>query len=150
MLYQEFLTYHHFRLDASEPGTVFAKEYEDTEEIQYKIALGDDFLDTVHELPSIITPPGMSVDRQQYLFDNIRQFCATEEAANLTCPGLTTDECVRGRGKSKICHLLNVRRQIHREIAAIAMNLAIQRLYVEKSPAQNFSSNSSSYFIVTV
>ena len=85
--------YYHFRLDASEPGTLFAKEYEDSEEIQYKIALSDDFLDAILELPTEITPPGMSADRQQYLFDNIRQFCATEEAANLTCPGLARDEC---------------------------------------------------------
>ena len=81
--------YHHFRLDVSEPGTVFAKEYNDSEEIQYTIALSDNFPDSMQELPTEITPPGMSVDRRQYLFDNIRQFCATAEAAELTCPAIS-------------------------------------------------------------
>ena len=38
------------------------------------------------ELPSVITPSGMSLERQQYLYDKIRQFCSTEKAAELTCP----------------------------------------------------------------
>ena len=86
------LKYHHFRTDASVPGTVFAREYEDSKEIEHKIVLDDDLPDSIHELPPIITPPGMSVVRKQYLFDHIRQYCPTEEAANLTCPALATDE----------------------------------------------------------
>ena len=35
----------------------------------------------------------MFIDRKKYLFDNIRQFCSTEESAILTCP-----EPARGEG----------------------------------------------------
>lgn len=81
------MSYYHFRLDASEPGTVYAKEFEDAEEVQYKIALDDSFPDEMCDLPTTITPPGMFADRQQYLFDNIRQFCSTEEAEPIVdCP----------------------------------------------------------------
>ena len=91
--------YHHFRLDASEPGTVFAKEFANSDEIQYRIALSDDVPSC--ELPTEITPSGMSVERRQYLFDNIRQYCSTEEAANLTCPAPNTSQEVSPSHKRK-------------------------------------------------
>ena len=47
----------------------------------------------VKRLPPKVTVPGMFIDRKKYLFDNIRQFCSTEESAILTCP-----EPARGEG----------------------------------------------------
>lgn len=82
--------YHHFTLDASEPGTVFAKEFAHSDEIQYKIALSDHV--PSGELPTEIIPLGMSAERLQYLFDNIRRYCSTDEAAKLTCPAPNTTQ----------------------------------------------------------
>jgi hypothetical protein len=94
------LKYHHFRLDTSELGTVFTKEYEDSNEIEFNI-LRCEPDDSVNDLPSTITPPGMSADRQQYLFDNIRQYCPNDTAANLTCPLPAREEIENPQSKRR-------------------------------------------------
>ena len=55
--------YHHFRFDVSEPGIVFAKEFNNTEEVKYKLTLQDDWPEIHHQLPPSITPTGMSHER---------------------------------------------------------------------------------------
>ena len=40
----------------------------------------------VRGMPEIIYPSGMSRDRRKYLYENIRPFCSSVEAAELTCP----------------------------------------------------------------
>lgn len=74
-------SYQHYLLNGSEPGIVYAKEFENSDEVKFMIALSDCLPDEIHDLPNTNTPPGRSADRQLYLFDNIRQFCSTEEAA---------------------------------------------------------------------
>ena len=64
---------HHFRLDASELGTVFAKEYDHSEETRYKILRDDEVLETIHALPPEITAPGMSIDRKKIISGNFAQ-----------------------------------------------------------------------------
>jgi len=39
----------------------------------------------IHQMPPTITPAGMSAERQHYLYEKIRPFCSSEEAAALTC-----------------------------------------------------------------
>ena len=87
--------YHHFMLDVSALGSVSVKEYADAEEIAYKLTLEDE-LCGIHNMPPIITPVGMSPERKVYLYEKIRPFISSEEAAALTCPKPTSNqsECI--------------------------------------------------------
>lgn len=76
--------FHHFRFHSSSPGKVFVKEHADSAEQQFDI-LKLPWNLANHELPSVITPHGLSPDRQWYLYDHIRQFCP-EGDRDLTCP----------------------------------------------------------------
>ena len=77
-------TYHHFRFTKSSPGTVFLRKFVDSPEEAFvmtnMITLPND------QAPQKLTPKGMDLKRQWYLFEEITQFCSTPEAAQLTCP----------------------------------------------------------------
>ena len=68
-------TYHHFRFDKDYPGTVFCKEYWSSEEIALNILQSDINLPQPDLLPPVITPKGISRDRAEYLYKEIREFC---------------------------------------------------------------------------
>ncbi len=76
-------TYHHFRFDQRFPELVFARSLADSPEEAIKIAHAKNACD---DLPTEISPKGMDLSRQWYLYDEIRQFCSSPEAAQLTCP----------------------------------------------------------------
>jgi len=61
------------------------KEYANTEETSFKLTSGDKWPE-IHQMLPTITPAGMSAERQHYLYEKIRPFCSSEEAAALTCP----------------------------------------------------------------
>ena len=65
------LKYHHFRVDSTEPGIVFAREFADSDEIRINILKSS--FPVGH--PDIIPPKGLLPERKQYLFKEIRQFC---------------------------------------------------------------------------
>lgn len=37
-------------------------------------------------MPNLLAPPGLSLARQWYLFEEIAPLCTSKDAANLTCP----------------------------------------------------------------
>ena len=78
--------YHHFRADKSASGVVMMREYANTDETKYTALKGEKMVPTVDDLPSVVTPTGMSPERQLYLYEKIRHYCASEEDAELTCP----------------------------------------------------------------
>ena len=47
---------------------LFLQRSTNTAEVEYRLTL-DDSWSSVNELPPTVTPSGMSVERQQYLFD---------------------------------------------------------------------------------
>jgi len=100
------LKYHHIRFDISAPGMCFAKEYADTDEVTYKLALDGELPDTC-QMPVPITPPGMSSERQLYLYEKIREFCSSDEAADLTCPkpASVVEECAPAKRSQKSTRL---------------------------------------------
>ena len=65
--------YQHFRFSAEHPGKVFVKSSRGAAEKEVTI------LKSTHNLletfPSMITPTGLSLERQLYLYDKIREFC---------------------------------------------------------------------------
>ena len=80
--------YHHFRFPSSEPGVVYTKFHSDDMEEEKHFLLkktSHPWCPNPTEYPSLVLPKGLSVERQWYLFDSIRQFCA-EEDRDVTCP----------------------------------------------------------------
>ena len=69
--FPQLLQYHHFSVSACEPGKVMARMYsssaEETFELLKKPLPCGSF-------PDVVVPPGLSKERKQYLFSNIRQF----------------------------------------------------------------------------
>lgn len=76
--------YHHFRVSSSSRGCVFVRERNDTAEVKFELLKEPWNLD-VHTLPNIISPHGLSADRQWYLFEQIRPFCPDEDKDSV-CP----------------------------------------------------------------
>ena len=76
-------SYHHF--SASTPGVTTVKEFSDSESSSFKLQADNSWVPTADELPPLITPLGLSKERQWYLYNQIREFCraGTED---LVCP----------------------------------------------------------------
>ena len=72
--------YHHFQFYSSNPGTVTVREYSDSLENVYVLTHS-----TLNGLPETVHPRGLSLERQWYLHDKIREFCAPE-TRDLVCP----------------------------------------------------------------
>ena len=77
--------YHHFKLVSSEPGTVYCKEYASSE-TEYRHVLlkqGCSF----DSWPVEVKPKGLTRERKEYLFKEIRSFCrsGTEESCSTSC-----------------------------------------------------------------
>ena len=77
-------SYYHFRFTEDHPGTVFVRQFADTEEKQVVIIKAHSTIDKT-ALPPALAPFGLSEERQQYLFDHIRPFC-DEKYRDETCP----------------------------------------------------------------
>lgn len=57
----------------------------DTEEEEFNLLKKDDWRPESSLFPDQITPKGLSIERQWYLYEKIREFCP-EVARDLTCP----------------------------------------------------------------
>ena len=78
-------TYHHFRFSCLAPRVVFVKQHADMEECEIHLLNDPSWSPTHCNLPPVIQPPGLSLDRQWYLYDSIRQFCP-ESVRDNVCP----------------------------------------------------------------
>ena len=76
---------HHFRFHSSFPGTVFVKTSSTAEERAIKLLKDDTWAPTPDQLPSVIPPTGLSAERQQYLYEKIREFCPADKQ-DIVCP----------------------------------------------------------------
>ena len=68
-------TYHDFRFDKDFPGTVFCKQYWSSEEQALNILKHERNVPEQGRLPPVVTPQGISRERAEYLFKEIREFC---------------------------------------------------------------------------
>lgn len=82
--------YHHFTFD---DDRVICQEFINSEKISFHLRLSDPT-----EMPDIIIPPGLSIERQWYLFDYIRTLCADISKADFVAPK-PTQEKTKTRGK---------------------------------------------------
>jgi hypothetical protein len=75
--------YHHFVFDSCKPSMCSVRQYAGSPATDLPVA-GDSAALSA-DLPTIITPPGLSQARQEYLFKRIRQYVAAEHQDRL-CP----------------------------------------------------------------
>ena len=77
---------HHFRFSQDHPGVVFYKtRVHDDEKSANVLRNRDGILPDIgdeYEAPI----PGLSLARQKYLYEKIREFCLTDESKDKTCP----------------------------------------------------------------
>ena len=76
---------HHFRFTADRPGCVFVKDSSDGTERRINLLKDKSWRPSAADLPEIITPPGLSLERQWYLYNKIRDFCP-DNTKDLVCP----------------------------------------------------------------
>ncbi len=79
------LRYHVFHLDASNLKVVYLREYSTEPEETVTILKNDPVFDKTL-LPSEITPQGLSLERQWYLYEKIRVLCHSNLSRDITCP----------------------------------------------------------------
>ena len=70
--------------DAKRPGVVLVRTHCDAEPVEFQLLHNSAILPPVNSLP-VLALPGLNIDRQTYLFEKIRSFCA-DEARDITCP----------------------------------------------------------------
>ena len=75
----------HFRFNSDYPGYVFVKECSDGNERKIKLVKDTTWRPNVAELPEILTPPGLTLEREWYLYNKIREFCP-DNTKDIVCP----------------------------------------------------------------
>ena len=75
---------HHFIFTTTSRGKVTLKEFNDSEEVKFKM-LKDDWSPSATDLPPVVTHSGLPAERQWYLFDSIREYCP-ETCRDDVCP----------------------------------------------------------------
>ena len=80
-------SFHHFKVSKEKPGIVTCKEYANSEEQTFNIfKKGVTASSLKGRKPTPILPKGLDAKRQWYLYDEIRPFCSTNLAKDVTCP----------------------------------------------------------------
>ena len=75
---------YHFRFTSSSPGAVFVKKASGDVEKEISLLKDPSWQPSCHDLPDVVTPLGLSLERQWYLHDKIREFCSSSK--DLVCP----------------------------------------------------------------
>ena len=78
-------SYYHFRFDKNFPGTVFCKRHWFSEERAINLLRNENRLPQPGQLPAIVNPQGISRERAEYLYREIREFCR-DGTENLVAP----------------------------------------------------------------
>lgn len=76
---------HHLRFHTDSPGIVYAKEASDSEESEICLLLNKDSIPAFNTPPERLESTGLSLQRQWYLYNKIREFCP-DSFKNKTCP----------------------------------------------------------------
>ena len=67
--------FHHFRFLHENPGVVFFKEFVSSPEQSFMLLKRNVILPSLSTLPNEINPDGLTAERKNYLYREIRQFC---------------------------------------------------------------------------
>ena len=68
-------SYHHFRFSQDEPGVIYCKQFMASGEERFVLFKNRAVIPPVSVLPQKINPEGLSDERKNYLYREIRQFC---------------------------------------------------------------------------
>jgi hypothetical protein len=84
----DITSYRHFKITKSHPGTVFLKQSIDGDETEVQLLKREVPFGKgrAFRLPSKIAANGLSLDRQWYLYEQIRMHIPHEDAKERTCP----------------------------------------------------------------
>ena len=75
---------HHFRFSNTHPGKVFVKSKSSDSERLITLQKAT-WAPTSDNLPNLIVPKGLSLERRSYFYDKIREYCP-EEVRDIVCP----------------------------------------------------------------
>ncbi|XP_070191657.1 uncharacterized protein [Littorina saxatilis] len=78
--------FHHFRTTSAEPGVVYYRDLWDSPELKVNLLKKNVILPGPAEMPEALPTPGMSAEREWYLYQEIRTFCACPEKSDEICP----------------------------------------------------------------
>ena len=79
----QILSYQVFYISSAKPGTYLLQKHSSSPQVEISICKR---IPESNDFPKEVPLQGLSVARQWYLYEQIREFCTTEEAANSTCP----------------------------------------------------------------
>ena len=88
-VFKGITSYHHFKIDKKNPSILLAKERIDSEEIEINLTTKHFPFSKTNppkKLPNKLLPPGLSLKRQWYLYDEIRCHIPSQNDKNQTCP----------------------------------------------------------------
>ena len=88
---------HHLRFESASPGCIFVKERAGSTEVKRNILKDKSWKPTADQLPPVLPPSGLSLQRQWYLYEKIREFCP-DHLKDTTCP--RPGESVQGSSPS--------------------------------------------------
>ena len=80
------LSYQIFEVSSSKPGVFSLRKSSSSAIEEISILKNSANSIAIGQLPEQIPLKGLSLDRQWYLYEHIREYCTTEEAADSTCP----------------------------------------------------------------
>lgn len=107
--------YHHFRFSKDESGKVYFKEFSTSPEQSRTLLKNSDLaiLPPASMLPPTINPEGLSQDRKQYLFREIRTFCkpGTEDLV-APPPWILPEQDIAFSRENPVCRTFDVALQI--------------------------------------
>ena len=75
---------HYFRFTKDKPGMVMVRETTAGPERCIKLLKDPSWKPSPTELPPVVIPSGLSIERQWYLFDKIREYCP--DSKDIVCP----------------------------------------------------------------
>ena len=77
--------YHHFHFSTSFCGVAKLQKHSGATEDEQLLLKDPHWKPDAADLPPVIQPTGLSLERKQYLFEKIREFCR-EDTRDLVCP----------------------------------------------------------------
>ena len=77
--------YQHFTFDGSMPGTVNFKLESDSVEESISLVIDRSWVPSPHDLPPVVSPAGLSLERQWYLYNSISEYCP-HDVRDIVCP----------------------------------------------------------------
>ena len=76
---------HHLTFTESKRGVALVKDTINSPEREVMLLKNTSWKPQADDLPAVIPPPGLSLERRQYLYEKIREFCPPH-CQDLVCP----------------------------------------------------------------